>query len=133
MRCYDAAELSLIANVECALNHIEMYGRCYEQIRLYYSLQQVGLITEEARRSCAQFSLPCSEQVAEVAFLSSSSSTTTGAHTAGAVKRRQSVIAICTDGTYHRFAFTSDGACSREGFDYFLDLGDEQDFWTSDF
>uniref|UniRef100_A0A914ZJW8 WD repeat domain phosphoinositide-interacting protein 4 n=1 Tax=Parascaris univalens TaxID=6257 RepID=A0A914ZJW8_PARUN len=76
--------------------------------------QQVGLITEEARRSCAQFSLRDSEQVAEVAFISSSSSTNMGGEAAATLKSRQSVVAICTDGTYHRFVFTADGACSRE-------------------
>ncbi|VDK64324.1 unnamed protein product [Anisakis simplex] len=96
-------------------------------------LQQVGLIKDEARRSCAQFSLPNSDQVAEVAFVSSANQTRIGGHAPGTVLKKQSVIAICTDGTYHRFMFTSDGMCTREGFDYFLDLGDEQEFWSTQF
>lgn len=96
-------------------------------------LQQVGLITEEARRSCAQFSLPDSEQVAEIAFQSSSHSSALQAEHSSRAKEQRFVVAICTDGTYHRFMFTSDGICTREGFDYFLDLGDEQEFWNAEF
>jgi hypothetical protein len=80
-------------------------------------LQQVGLVAEDARRSVAQFSLPDADTQCECGFQTS-------------VGGRQSVIALCNDGTYHRFTFTSDGNCTREGFDHFLDLGDEQEFWT---
>ncbi|XP_006032074.1 WD repeat domain phosphoinositide-interacting protein 4 isoform X1 [Alligator sinensis] len=39
-----------------------------------------------------------------------------------------SVIAICIDGTFHKFVFTPDGSCNREAFDVYLDLCDDDDF-----
>uniref|UniRef100_A0A914VHW6 WD repeat domain phosphoinositide-interacting protein 4 n=1 Tax=Plectus sambesii TaxID=2011161 RepID=A0A914VHW6_9BILA len=78
-------------------------------------LQQVGIVTDEAQRSLAQFSLPDIETACTCAFVG------TG---------KQSVVALCYDGTYHRFQFSLDGSCNRDGFDHFLDLGDEQEFWT---
>lgn len=33
-----------------------------------------------------------------------------------------SVIAICIDGTFHKYIFTPDGNCSREAFDIFLEV-----------
>lgn len=35
------------------------------------------------------------------------------------------VIAVCTDGSYHKFAFTTDGAVSREAFDLFLQVSSD--------
>lgn len=35
------------------------------------------------------------------------------------------VLAICLDGEYHKFIFTTDGNCNRDGFDYYLDLCDD--------
>lgn len=40
----------------------------------------------------------------------------------------QSVIAICVDGTFHKYVFTPDGNCNREAFDVYLDIGDDMDF-----
>ncbi|ELT94793.1 hypothetical protein CAPTEDRAFT_208377 [Capitella teleta] len=37
------------------------------------------------------------------------------------------VIAICVDGTFHKYVFTPDGNCNREAFDVFLDIGDDLD------
>ncbi|CAH1786710.1 unnamed protein product [Owenia fusiformis] len=39
-----------------------------------------------------------------------------------------SVIAICVDGTFHKYVFTPDGNCNREAFDVYLELGDDMDF-----
>ncbi|KAF5276239.1 hypothetical protein FQR65_LT04044 [Abscondita terminalis] len=36
-----------------------------------------------------------------------------------------SVIAICLDGTFHKYVFNADGNCSREAFDVFLDVCDD--------
>uniref|UniRef100_A0A2K5K8N6 Uncharacterized protein n=1 Tax=Colobus angolensis palliatus TaxID=336983 RepID=A0A2K5K8N6_COLAP len=38
------------------------------------------------------------------------------------------VIAICVDGTFHKYAFTPDGNCNREAFDKCLDICDDDDF-----
>ncbi|XP_046489680.1 WD repeat domain phosphoinositide-interacting protein 4 [Neodiprion pinetum] len=38
---------------------------------------------------------------------------------------RSSVIAVCLDGTFHKYVFTSDGNCNREAFDVFLDVCDD--------
>ena len=35
-----------------------------------------------------------------------------------------SVSAICVDGTYHKYSFTPEGGCHREGYDNFLEMGD---------
>jgi len=39
-----------------------------------------------------------------------------------------SVIAICVDGSFHKYVFTPDGNCNREAYDVFLDVGDDMDF-----
>ncbi|KAM4820533.1 WD repeat domain phosphoinositide-interacting protein 4-like [Thomomys bottae] len=39
----------------------------------------------------------------------------------------KSVIAICDDGTFHKYSFTLDGKCSREAFEVYLDIC-ENDF-----
>lgn len=39
-----------------------------------------------------------------------------------------SVIAVCVDGTYHKYSFNSDGICSREAYNTFLELENETDF-----
>lgn len=41
---------------------------------------------------------------------------------------RSSVIAICMDGTFHKYVFTADGNCNREAFDVFLHVCDHDDF-----
>lgn len=38
-----------------------------------------------------------------------------------AFSSRNSVIAICVDGTFHKYVFNSDGICNRNAFDIFLD------------
>ncbi|KAK3601907.1 hypothetical protein CHS0354_041844 [Potamilus streckersoni] len=37
-----------------------------------------------------------------------------------------SVIAICVDGTFHKYVFTREGNCHREAYDVFLDTGDDE-------
>lgn len=41
---------------------------------------------------------------------------------------KNSVIAICLDGTFHKYVFNADGNCNRESFDVFLDVCDDDDF-----
>lgn len=38
-----------------------------------------------------------------------------------------SVIAICLDGTFHKYVFNNDGNCNREAFDQYLDICEEDD------
>ncbi|KAL5248223.1 hypothetical protein ACHWQZ_G017415 [Mnemiopsis leidyi] len=35
---------------------------------------------------------------------------------------RNAVIALCFDGTYHKYVFTADGNCNRESYNVFLDV-----------
>jgi WD40 repeat protein len=39
-----------------------------------------------------------------------------------------SVVAICVDGTFHKYIFTPDGSCSREAYDVYLDLDNDAEF-----
>jgi len=39
-----------------------------------------------------------------------------------------SVVAICIDGTFHKYVFTAEGNCSRQTYDVFLELEDALDF-----
>ncbi|XP_043483225.1 WD repeat domain phosphoinositide-interacting protein 4-like [Leptopilina heterotoma] len=41
---------------------------------------------------------------------------------------KNSVIAVCMDGTFHKYVFTSDGNCNREAYDVFLDVCNDDDF-----
>ncbi|KAK3926405.1 WD repeat domain phosphoinositide-interacting protein 4 [Frankliniella fusca] len=41
---------------------------------------------------------------------------------------RSSVIAICLDGTFHKYVFNDDGNCNRETFDVYLDVCDDHEF-----
>lgn len=45
----------------------------------------------------------------------------------------QSVVAVCSNGTFHRFSFNKEGLCERRAFDHILQLGSESDFWTAPF
>ncbi|OWF36241.1 WD repeat domain phosphoinositide-interacting protein 4-like [Mizuhopecten yessoensis] len=38
-----------------------------------------------------------------------------------------SVIAVCVDGTFHKYVFTTDGNCNREAYDVYLDIGDDME------
>ncbi|CAH0558946.1 unnamed protein product [Brassicogethes aeneus] len=38
-----------------------------------------------------------------------------------------SVIAICLDGTFHKYVFNDDGNCNREAYDEFLYVGDDDE------
>ncbi|XP_033216939.1 WD repeat domain phosphoinositide-interacting protein 4-like [Belonocnema kinseyi] len=42
---------------------------------------------------------------------------------------KNSVIAVCMDGTFHKYVFTPDGKnCNREAYDVFLDVCNDDDF-----
>ena len=41
-------------------------------------------------------------------------------------------VAVCVDGTFHKYVFTPDGNCNREAYDVFLELGDDNEFWNSE-
>jgi len=41
---------------------------------------------------------------------------------------RSGVVAICMDGTYHKYVFSPTGNCNRESFDVFLDVCEDEDF-----
>ena len=41
---------------------------------------------------------------------------------------RNSVYAVCVDGTFHKYCFSQEGNRTREAFDVFLDLPEEEDF-----
>lgn len=36
-------------------------------------------------------------------------------------------LAICIDGTFHKYVFNADGNCNRETFDVFLDVCDDEE------
>ncbi|KJH50286.1 hypothetical protein DICVIV_03569 [Dictyocaulus viviparus] len=81
-------------------------------------LHKVGL-TKGEKRSSAQISLE--PRVLACGFIKASSSS------------MQSIVAVCQDGSYHRFSFGEDGSAKREGFDQIMHLSDEQEFWTRPF
>uniref|UniRef100_A0A0N5ARJ1 WD repeat domain phosphoinositide-interacting protein 4 n=1 Tax=Syphacia muris TaxID=451379 RepID=A0A0N5ARJ1_9BILA len=97
----------------------------------------VGLAQEDGERNCAQFSLPGNTGFAEIGFqyLSSSKPQKSGC-SHNSVKccffLTCNIVAVCADGTFHRYFLNLDGTCVREGFEMFLDLGDEQHFWNDD-
>lgn len=35
------------------------------------------------------------------------------------------VVAVCVDGTFHKYSFTTSGNCNREAYNVFLDIGDD--------
>ncbi|XP_018573877.1 WD repeat domain phosphoinositide-interacting protein 4 [Anoplophora glabripennis] len=44
-----------------------------------------------------------------------------------------SVIAVCLDGTFHKYVFTSDGICNREAFDVYVNVCDDEKYlqWST--
>ncbi|GAB1608667.1 WD repeat domain phosphoinositide-interacting protein 4-like, partial [Argonauta hians] len=36
-----------------------------------------------------------------------------------------SVVAVCVDGTFHKYSFTTSGSCNREAYNIFLDIGED--------
>ncbi|XP_063236542.1 WD repeat domain phosphoinositide-interacting protein 4-like [Bacillus rossius redtenbacheri] len=41
---------------------------------------------------------------------------------------KSTIIAVCLDGTFHKYVFSADGNCNRQAFDVFLDVCDDEDF-----
>ncbi|XP_030028481.1 WD repeat domain phosphoinositide-interacting protein 4 isoform X2 [Manduca sexta] len=39
-----------------------------------------------------------------------------------------SAVVICEDGTFHKFTFAAEGNCHRSDFEYFLQVGDDDEF-----
>lgn len=37
------------------------------------------------------------------------------------------LLAVCEDGSFHKYVFSQDGSCKRETFEKFLDLAEEDD------
>ena len=37
-------------------------------------------------------------------------------------------IAVCVDGTFHKYMFTPEGSCNRESFDIYVDLDNDAEF-----
>lgn len=37
-------------------------------------------------------------------------------------------VVICSDGTFHKFTYSAEGTCHRSDFEYFLQVGDDDDF-----
>ena len=35
-------------------------------------------------------------------------------------------LAVCMDGTFHKYTFTAEGNCFMESFDVFLDISDDK-------
>ncbi|XP_064403806.1 WD repeat domain phosphoinositide-interacting protein 4-like isoform X2 [Halichondria panicea] len=79
------------------------------------SLAQVSLLGMtmgpyvDSQWGLAQFSLP-NESPCVCAFIGD----------------KKSVVAICTDGTLHKYGFTTEGNSTRESYDVFLNIGDDQ-------
>lgn len=38
------------------------------------------------------------------------------------------VYAMCVDGSFHKYKFTPEGTCTRDGYDVFLDVPNEEEF-----
>ncbi|MFH4975144.1 hypothetical protein AB6A40_001853 [Gnathostoma spinigerum] len=90
-------------------------------------LKRAGL--NEPARSCVQIPLAIDNETVELGFVpSSGGSGSCQTYRGGS---QASLVAVCTNGTYHKFSFTSDGSYSQEAFDYYLELGDDEDFWTT--
>ncbi|GMT06110.1 hypothetical protein PENTCL1PPCAC_28284, partial [Pristionchus entomophagus] len=87
---------------------------------------------DDTRRSCAQFSLP-EDTVAKLAFVTEEleGGSDSRHESVSTTPSQMSVVAICSNGTFHRFSFNKEGLCERRAFDYLLQLGSEQDFWTT--
>ncbi|XP_071501508.1 WD repeat domain phosphoinositide-interacting protein 4-like [Diadema antillarum] len=41
---------------------------------------------------------------------------------------QSSVVAVCIDGTFHKYIFSPEGSCNRQAYDEYLELGDEDEF-----
>lgn len=41
---------------------------------------------------------------------------------------KNTVIAICLDGTFHKYVFSNEGNCNRESFDVYLDVCDDDEY-----
>ncbi|KAF8362020.1 epg-6 [Pristionchus pacificus] len=96
----------------------EDYGWSMRSMRNFY---------EEGKRSCAQFSLP-DDTVAKLGFVAEEME-----EGSKGTASQMSVVAVCSNGTFHRFSFNKEGLCERRAFDHILQLGSESDFWTAPF
>jgi len=75
------------------------------------SLKKIGFLGQyvESQWGLASFTVP-----AECACIC-----------AFATSNTNSVVAVCVDGTYHKYIFTPEGSCSREAYDIYLDLDND--------
>ncbi|VBB25695.1 unnamed protein product [Acanthocheilonema viteae] len=100
--------------------------------------QQVGLVSEDADRARIQFKLSKATQnvtLTELAFIKNSSeSTGTELNVKNRfVLRSHAVVAICDDGSYNLFTFSSDGTFDLIRDEYYLDWGDDEHFFKQCF
>ncbi|VDK65275.1 unnamed protein product, partial [Onchocerca ochengi] len=100
--------------------------------------QQVGLVSEDADRARIQFKLSKASQnvtLTELAFLKNSNETSATELSAKSrfVLRSHAMVAICDDGSYNLFTFSSDGTFDLIRDEYYLDWGDDEHFFDQCF
>ncbi|RXM33908.1 Dynamin-1-like protein [Acipenser ruthenus] len=122
-----------VATVVCQPSEFIMKGTL---IRLFDTQTKEKLV--ELRRGTDPATLYCFTVPAECACIcafgrntSKNVNSVIGRENVNSVIGREnvnSVIAICVDGTFHKYVFTPDGNCNREAFDVYLDICDDDDF-----
>ncbi|KAK6105779.1 WD domain G-beta repeat family protein [Brugia pahangi] len=100
--------------------------------------QQVGLLSEDADRARIQFKLSKATQnvtLTELAFLKNSNESNGIELNAKNrfVLRSHAIAAICDDGSYNLFTFSSDGTFDLVRDEFYLDWGDDEHFFEQCF
>ncbi|VDK75516.1 unnamed protein product [Litomosoides sigmodontis] len=96
--------------------------------------QQVGLVSEDADRARIQFKLSKATQnvaLTELAFIKYGNEANTAELNAKSrfILRSHAIVAICDDGSYNLFTFSSDGTFDLIRDEYYLDWGDDEHFF----
>lgn len=78
------------------------------------SLKKIGFLGQyvESQWGLANFTVPV-ESACVCAF---------------AANQTNCVVAVCVDGTFHKYMFTPEGSCNRESFDVYIDLDNDAEF-----